>query len=370
MRKNISQAFTLYFGVLLLLSSTATANPCSPIDLNLTEPLKSMPIADQDGSGVCYAETAAQQLEFELKKSGQSETVSPVDLGFLLKKKMSSSTDVMIQSGRAEDAMDIALRTGVVPRECIDQLLKKYTHDQAITEEEFVSTLDQEYAKQKLLPIDINTKHLTPACEMNSTVSAINRDGLFGETPVQILAKVLYPCERERKPVSCETCVSPGYQTVRKSAGPEMSQFLDRILDQHEPAGVSLCAEVLKGDLADKSGSVKCSNHSLLAVGRRMNGNKCEYLLRNSWGGIWEPPGMHCACKTPIAYYADCNDLEERYKIASNALFTPGKPAHFEQARAAFHVLDSEYSKRVTLGCWLDSSQLQANAYSVEGFAK
>lgn len=87
------------------------------------------------------------------------------------------------------------------------------------------------------------------------------------------------------------------------------------------PIGVGFCSEVLYDPSARKitrttssSGSVSstiaksCGDHAVLLVGTRPNGNSCDYLMRNSWGGDFSFKYKHsCICKnTKTQGYEDC----------------------------------------------------------------
>jgi hypothetical protein len=378
--------FKLFF-VLILFSNPALALDslnCGHMDLNTAEPLKSMPILDQDGSGTCYAETAAQLLEYELnpvdgygKIKLPLKTVSAIDLGFHSKLLSENKNDVKIAGGNTEKTIQEALKKGVSSRECIDALIKQRTKDQNMTEEEFVASLDQIYAKQATDAEITNPKHPVSPCQINETLALLSQNSLLYETPVAILKNLLNPCEGTRAPLTCLSCAPSHYKTAGLSSPVKISELLNQLLSQGKPAEVSLCAEILEGKLnhhytlkPDQTLS-DCGHHSVLAVGRRMNKNKCEYLVRNSWGGAWMGEGLTCACKTKSHYYEDCHDLAILQSNAEDVKMRAAKShVHFQEALDKFNAIDAEYSSAVKVGCWVDSESMMANTYNVGGFTQ
>ena len=68
-----------------------------------------------------------------------------------------------------------------------------------------------------------------------------------------------------------------------------INRELDLGLKSAYPIGISYCSKLLGKGFDYKTpqdGAVNCGNHASLVVGRRRNSitNRCEYLIRNSWG--------------------------------------------------------------------------------------
>ncbi len=122
-------------------------------------------------------------------------------------------------------------------------------------------------------------------------------------------------------------------------AAPDRRQQIDALLIQHrgQPLGISYCDQVLTegvnypGAIIDSQTGLKCTprldasgkpmsgngRHASMIIGRRKNtaNNKCQYLVRNSWGSscdttpphITLPPDLLNDPALPFSYRASVN---------------------------------------------------------------
>ena len=146
----------------------------------------------------------------------------------------------------------------------------------------------------------------------------------------------------------------------------QMMREINRVLDSGRPAGVSLCAEALRGGNGIhhpfrgyspplKRGSnanvIQCSSHAVLATAKRLQNGTCQVLIRNSWGSDWRPEGLSCACKTPTRYFPDCPRVSEL-------------PNHVP-AGSKLSDVSRDFDRRVYVGCWISQSKLAPNVKDV-----
>ena len=408
--------------ILISLSGVAQALPCDPMDLSRKEPLKGMPILDQDGSGTCYAQTAAQLLEFELRKSGVAQSVSAVDIGLL------TTSDGELSGGSTARAIEAALVSGVASKECVDRAILNFTRDTGMTAEQFVAMLDANFhymaatplatASAEMLKTNIKAELHFKSCQNTSAVvDLLDQRGLLGDATPQVLAEILYPCLNERHPIEAPGAAREHViQNFNSGTDESMQQHVDEILNRGNPAGVSICAEVIKGNTEhrglngklpptlryDRSNISTCTGHALTAVGRRTSsGGKCQYLLRNSWGGAWAGRGLSCEIKTAGGvFYADSKSLNKKAELAQKKvdaavaqleksrqllipLMTPGQDqvayrsavqkvqedqASLESAQRIRDSVTDEFRGMTVVGCWVDSDDLIPNLKAVQGF--
>ena len=159
--------------------------------------------------------------------------------------------------------------------------------------------------------------------------------------------------------VSCNNCTDN-----------ELDQKIINILKSNQPVGISYCSSVLqdknyrgisnsrndsvrilhrtlrviseedtkKGSFSKGDGKIfkGCGRHASLIVASRKKDNKCQYLLRNTWGA--DPlyrDFKDCLCETSKGKYVACKNKDAN----------PNK-----------------------VGCWIDSESLTPNIYSLTHF--
>jgi hypothetical protein len=90
-----------------------------------------------------------------------------------------------------------------------------------------------------------------------------------------------------------------------------------------------------------KAISGKCGAHYAVLVGsRKSNQNKCQFLLRNTYGkGFWADGYYSCFCENSAGKRADCS----KKQVEKNSDLT-------------------------VLGCWIDSDKLLSNTYELGTF--
>lgn len=327
------------------------ASHCTNLDLNGTEPLKSIPVSDQDGTGMCYAHATSTLLQYDLNKKGIKRSVSTVDLGFVMK-SITGKYDDTLNGGLFDTTVRDALSQGVVSKECVEKIIKQETQGTTMTSENFINLVNEIYklkAKKKT-----NTQIET---ELKSICDSYGVDhneflGLINDLKVPLrtyFLKLLRPCEQERK--QAKNWNINGFDQVSYGNDLDFVNKLDSVLNAKKPAGIALCAEILWGQTShqgiikptrslksDAKGNRQCAAHAVVVTGRRNEGGTCQYLIRNSWGGSWKGKGLTCACKTPKNYYQNCNNVPK-----------------------------ADAGNKVVVGCWMPEKALMDNTYIIGG---
>jgi hypothetical protein len=347
---------------------------CGPsVDLNTMQPLQSIPMTDQDGTGLCYSYAAAQLVEFESKSKGYPRAVSAIDLA------MKAGTGLVfdrgeVSSGHVSDAVKAAQTDGVASRACIEKKIKTFVGNSSMTSAQFTKLLEVVYDKfewfwdssealdslfgklkkrKKSGDIGNQMDHLQ-GCDFDQAVMHLKDIDMLGASTTKVLRKIIGDCPSYKVP---KFDMEEHFRRKSDTNDNKMEVHIDYQLTQKKPAVLHLCASSLVADndtnFRQMGDSEMCGNHALLAVGKRENAGKCEYLLRNSWGSHWNPPGVKCAFKTPDgSYYPDNTAFNNVYQPASVA----------DQSR-----LEEQFKKRVNVGCWFNSSQILSNTYGVGG---
>src|SRR6185437_4048764 len=67
------------------------------------------------------------------------------------------------------------------------------------------------------------------------------------------------------------------------------------LLDNSSYRGMTLLRTPLPG----------CTGHEVTITARKNFPDGCKYLVRNSWGALWHPDGVPCACISATGKYED-----------------------------------------------------------------
>ena len=326
------------------------SSDCKPIDLNYEPAMRNLPVGDQDGMGICYAFAASQMVEYKAKTKGINRSFSPIDASFVSKEHINENA-FKLDSGLTDATINHILNEGIATRTCIDRVIKKHTRGANITSEEFLSLLEDVWKKKRNKESEADIKKdLKNQCDQIGVSVAIF-DALLKDWKVpfkKYVSDIFKECDAERTDLK-----DLGLEVSFKSSGTnlEMTKHLDKLLDRKDAVNLIMCAEILQGkphhrglvitdrkrDFAYKNNEKDCGTHGVLATARRKVNNRCEYLIRNSWGGSWSPKGMTCACKTKNNYYPDCSKNKE-----------PG-------------------GNKVMVGCWLKEQDLIPNVKNIVG---
>lgn len=366
--------FSLFFSLTLTLA-LAHADCGNQIDLNDKDPLRDMAIQDQDGSGLCYGFAAAQLVEFDLREHGDKFVVSAVDLS------MKAGEGIIfdrakLSGGLVADVMEAAQSKGVVDRRCMEHSVRKLAKNRTMTAAQLVHLLELIYDKYEWnisedrefynlkaaleaesISGDIgNQMNHLKGCEYRSALKGLQELGLLGSKVTEIIKKLVANCiVKEVRPYKYK-------EKIRRGDDDKVLMTeLDSILAKKRPASLYLCAAALVANNTKKydiNRDPSCGHHALLVTGKRSNGGKCEYMVRNSWGAQWNPEGVSCACRLPNGkYYQDCDTLKQEVEGAYRVSGTS----------SASEALVNQYKGRTVLGCWFAADNLIQNSYGVGG---
>lgn len=350
---NVVQASGTTTQTLSARANVVHSSDCKPMDLNHDEALKKIPTLDQDGMGICYAFSAVQMVEYQARKNGIHRSFSPIDASLISKSQLPDDR-FELDSGLTDSTIKHILEDGVASRSCIDEVIKKHTQGTSLSSEEFLSLVEEVWvARRKKTTETQIKKDLKNKCDSYG-ISVDQFSSLLKDLDIpfkRYITQMFEECDSERNQL--RDLKKLNLTVTKKTSGTnlEIVKEIDRHLDNKSPPNLVLCAEILqskphhrglaisgtKRDFVYKNRVKDCGTHGVLAVARRKNNNRCEYLIRNSWGSTWAPKTLTCACKTPKAYYPDCSKNKE-----------PG-------------------GQKVMVGCWVKEEDLIANTKNVIG---
>ena len=308
----------------ILMMTSVFAQECPSVNY-LTEPnspFEKIPVADQDGLGICYAYSSAQLIDYHLLKTGQTSTFVMHPAWLALK-----SSRRILDSGSEVNAINGLRQAGSCSYSQVENALNLFGRDaniSAIPLLAFIEAYEKaifKHSKRRSSPITVDMQGRALLDAVSETAGfcpeGVLLDRLMpeltatNETAVQLINRIVRDACEESK--------------LQKFKIPEP---LTADLDSDETAQASLEAEITSGPFAlgycsttwtdanykmnRSNRGESCGLHSSLAVGRKKIGPECFMLVRNSWGTGWGDWNKNekCLCKntTTGAWVDECTE--------------------------------------------------------------
>lgn len=367
----------------LLFSLSVFSETCSSVNLVTQDksPFKQIPVYDQDGIGACYAYSGAQLMDYYLLKNGKKTTrsVHPAWVALKYTKAQRKNT---ITGGSVRDAITATRSSGNCDYSKVSEALGKYAKLAKVTEAEMLDILESfsleaekelkqnSFMKPLLLtkpvlgqdligkPINYSTRQYNyketqrildkvlvrykkATCSVNmdyeKLVEALSP--LIDFTTNQMMTAILFP--------TCFGLKTNEFPNPKHTSFKQEQDVTKNIIEQlsfHKaPSGISYCASIWSNP--DYPGVVTrpyktgkdCGNHASIVVGMKPVGNKCHFLVRNTWGSGFSSSTSKwkCLCKHKKTgkFVDDCTN-----KTHNNGQYT-------------------------VEGCWMGSDKLSKNVY-------
>jgi hypothetical protein len=291
--------------------SAFARSDCSPVNLITmpNSPFHIIPVYDQKDSNTCYAYSASQILDYHLISQGSPKTsVHPawIALNYAL--------------GRSRNTLDVGHT-----KEAIERINIVKNCDSSIVREALINWA----GTRKLSDADIIAfieRYSTPS--QSPPLFDQRRDRLLARlrktasNSVDVVAKILLPYCRQRQDLQVPRVASYNFSQLPKDQAVE-DFMIQRIGKYLSPISVAYCSNVWKHasydgiDLTNlgRRDLLKpdCEYHESLIVGRKIAGNSCQLLVRNSWGREWRSANRQwkCLCKDKVTgkFIDDCTSL-------------------------------------------------------------
>jgi hypothetical protein len=342
---------------------------CEPVNLyNNDSPLNQIPLVNQGRIATCYAQTTAQMVEYHLRKTFQEE--SPVRgpwvaLNHKLKRKIHWSPGELGFS-LLEWAIDDLRSRGNCSFKDYKHSLDKVRAGNNLNDDDTIYFLKEVFKRYKKYRKSFKYRKTA----LNRAYAEVVSSTYFKEKVVIGLRSSVDAMENFRRKKfltylrrsvfkSCtsladmQSKIPKVISTARSFESDEMIiQVLNNVLtaDRSQPVGLGYCSNIL--DYAPGTLGLmkrprllnlvlklkKCSAHYSVIVGQRPVSNKCEFLIRNTYGtGKWAN-NRSCFCEFSSGSRGSCN---------SESLPTDSK----------------------VLGCWVDGKELASNTFDLSYFA-
>lgn len=310
---------------LLFASFISAAQDCSPVNYVTAKnsPFAKIPVQDQDGTGICYAYTSGQLIDYHLLKTKQTSerVMHPVWIALKSSKKI-------LYSGNEIDAINAVRTNGSCNYEYVDAALNVHGMTARLEGSPLVAFLEF-YARalKKEAPtgnVTADTVRIAFDTAVAQTAPFCDEDVLWdellpqlkvlNETSVQLFSRLLgNSCKAD----SLERYRIPQPLTAGQFESNEQAKLSLQDQIQKGPFTFGYCAEAWDSTSSNgmtRPGSnpvANCGLHSSMAVGRKQIGPHCYMLVRNTWGTGWGDWNQNskCLCRNNAtgAWVDECN---------------------------------------------------------------
>ncbi|MFL5785598.1 MAG: hypothetical protein ACJ76H_13360, partial [Bacteriovoracaceae bacterium] len=333
-----------YFFLLILLPILSFAQDCSTINY-LTEansPFEKIPVADQDGTGICYAYSSSQLMDYYLIKSGQTQTQSMHPAWTATKSSASE-----LRSGSEDLSINAVRAAGSCNYQDVENALDTFGAFASVSGSQLVNFIEN-YAvalgkgqdRGAAFYTAVNTT--APYCAKDTMWDMLLPDiSPLAGTSVEMFTRILGDSCKSSQ-LRHFNIPAPVRTVIRDDAlaAPTINSLLER-----GPMTMGYCSQIWYDnrtyDGFDRNSYTAipgCRPHSSLIVGRKMIGGSCHSLVRNSWGtgwGAWNEDHL-CICrdKRTREWVDQCNPRlhsSDRYTVEA---------CYIDQATLSVNVFD------------------------------
>jgi hypothetical protein len=315
------------FFILLLFPLSVFAQNCGSINYLTAKdtPFEKIPVIDQDGAGICYAVTASQLMNYHLIKTKQA-TEPLVHAAWAALK----ASHKILGGGDEAEAVNMTQAVGICEFSKVEDALNAFGNNSGLNGNALVGFLET-YA------IEVNKKNpedayyaaqdvASPYCKEDIIWEKIQPElASLSGTSVQIFNKLF-----------ADQCSSANLRHLKIPRA--MTQIVQTDQDapqklaliRNGPIAIGYCASAWEhpgyegqpSPRNPKEADKDCGDHSSLLVGRKMIGNTCNYLVRNSYGtgwGSWNE-NRKCICRHKVTreWVDECtvdNQSSEDYTV-------------------------------------------------------
>lgn len=315
--------------IFLILLSFAQAQSCGTINYLTQEnsPFEKIPVADQDGTGICYAYTASQLLNYHILKTNQATEAVMHPVWVALK-----ASRRILDMGREIEAINAVNTAGTCSYERVEGALNNFSNNSNLSGSPLVSFLETyarslgreaggtgRAANQSMIETAQN--------EAINTASAYCSDEIYWERLLPQLSVVSETSVQLFTRLLSDSCPPGSIQRFRTPRAVDIFPF-----ETHAHARSTMNSQISKGpfvfgycaetwtnpnyngypdtDRKFRTIDADCGMHSSMMVGRKQIGPHCYMLVRNSWGTGWGDwnTNQKCICRHKItrAWVDEC----------------------------------------------------------------
>ncbi len=261
-------------------SSLRGAENCSEFDLMH----EFGPTRSQGNMGWCYANASADLLGFEFREQLDGQRVSAIQiaLGF---------NDLFFQGAKGEGglasiALNMAQVRGFCPQKIEDEVLLQGPQLPLKKKIDGLIYLKQNFDRTKGASLESDLKaYYSPNKSFLTQIPIEDLRGLLANSKERDFVSNFadYTCRGQKFfPTPKHLAIGVSKYPLLGRTDPLMTKIHER-MDKHKPVIIDYFADLFDADFARKLNE---SRHTSIVIGRRWNDetNKCEVLIRNSWG--------------------------------------------------------------------------------------
>lgn len=333
----------------LALPFSAFSQTCSEINLvtQKESPFQKIPVYDQDSLGTCYAYSTSQLADYYLM-SNKKKTEPSVSPHWLALKYSNRFLRSGITGGTIGGTIEALREDGYCDSKDSDKLLHQFAKKGGMSDAEFLGILEDYFELYEMsmrskksfnetnLKVTgaLNPKFVTKTRKLDLFRKASSRlsqkycpaNGHFAELEKAISGYLDLPTTYFLNKLAALDCPSPKKNLVppptffSPKKNVEVEQSLIKTLSNNKPVGIGYCARIwwepkTKNILTRAPkltfwNEKQCGTHASVVVGMKPLGNKCQFLVRNSWGNGFSDGNSQykCLCKNKKtkAYVDDC----------------------------------------------------------------
>ncbi len=301
-------------------------------------PFNKIPVYDQDGSGDCYAYTAAQLMDYYLIKNGRRDrSIHP--LWASTANAFHENRDSLF-GGHSSKVIKAINQIGNCPFSTATAGIAAWMKKDGIKESEVLNIVElfshnmqqkmkkgpptKEGARQAMAAA-LFTHDLTcdPGLftEINQLFGGDPRSNQTRFSTRNLASWILMPGCHDKIDTSLQLPQPRIFFESLKSDEAYSRRLKELLNNEQKPVSIAICSTVLTSPGYVGAGSDElgrryindekvCGGHDTLIVGKKEIGKECHFLLRNSWGNGWSNWNQKrkCVCKNTLtgAFVEDC----------------------------------------------------------------
>lgn len=351
--------------IFIIFTFIVNAYCCDEYNLYKTnKSFASIPISDQDSIGACYAYTATTLIDTERFENGvdPSKRIHPLWAAYTYK-MYGLPTHGTIESGSAYFAIKGINELGICLESVGAKLIKKYKGLYSLSDAKFMNVIENAFIvntvmKDKDLSEEDKYDAEEKACKVISKKSSrtildiIANDLSIVQSeivPTMVAGEIFKGCVASKRNKPKIEIESLKQRNCKNCGNRRLESYIVSQLKRDKPVAIGYCADVLSDknhegvkvpgswdffkDRKRKKGN--CSGHESIVAGSRKKDNKCQLLVRNTWGDWKSKTWKNCLCETSKGVYEACSRGD---------------------------------SKVNSVGCWVDSDKLTKNIFRTTHF--
>ena len=287
-----SRHMTLLFLVFLMVFTSDNAFSCESIRLDKTT-MKTQPVLNQEETGLCYAYVAAQLVDaYRFSKASPPQSISRTS-------PIGSAVRTYFNDGNLKSIV----QTGGYSEKVIEKIRSTGSCREDVISGSYSVSDVASIFRDTFLVRETTEANTCDHCK-NSNISMWRYALKEMIDPINDLIstyqswQTLKNIERLCKTSSADVNVpEPRVQKVEEipdfqNSPGVASSLIDSVLSKSQPVGIYYCPMLFENEFLKTRGFCKNQHASIIVGSRKRDNDRCEYLIRNSYGENWGENGQ------------------------------------------------------------------------------